>query len=81
MPLEQVLLSELTVLNTGMAGKLAEAREDGSSAGNLGFLPARDLAWDFADHLRSLEGMSRDLALEAKDKLTGVIGRALLLAA
>jgi hypothetical protein len=42
---------------------------------------ARDLAWEFADHLRGLEGVSRDPALEAQDKLTGVIGRALLLAA
>ena len=40
---------------------------------------ARDLAWDFADHLRNLGGVSRDLALEAQDKLTGVIGRSLLL--
>ena len=42
---------------------------------------ARDLAWNFADHLRGLEGVRRDLGLEAQDKLTGVIGRALLLAA
>jgi len=40
---------------------------------------ARDLAWDFADHLWNLQGVSRDFALEAQDKLTGVIGRTLLL--
>ena len=40
-----------------------------------------DLASDFADRLRGLEGVIRALALEAQDKLTGVIGRALLLAA
>ena len=43
------------------------------------FRAAHDLAWDFADHLRNLGGVSRDLALEAQDKLTGVIGRSLLL--
>jgi hypothetical protein len=42
---------------------------------------ARDLAWDFAGHLRNLEGASRVLALEAQDKLSGVIGRTLLLPA
>ena len=40
---------------------------------------ARELAWDFADHLRSLGSTGRDLALDAQDKLTGVIGRSLLL--
>jgi hypothetical protein len=40
---------------------------------------ARDLAWDFSVHLRSLEGPSRDVALRAQDQLTGVIGRSLLL--
>jgi hypothetical protein len=39
---------------------------------------ARNLAWDFASHLRSLAGASRDLALEIQDKLTGAIGRGLL---
>jgi hypothetical protein len=40
---------------------------------------ARDLAWDFADHLRNLNGMPRTVALSAQDQLTGVIGRSLLL--
>lgn len=80
--LEQVLPSALTFLATGIVGELAQ------DTGKIGRLlaiwnvrAARDLAWNFADHLRGLEGVSRDLALEAQDKLTGVIGRALLLAA
>jgi Family of unknown function (DUF5995) len=80
--LEEVLPSALTFLATAIVGELAQ------DTGKIGRLlaiwnvrAARDLAWDFADHLRSLEGMSRDLALEAQDKLTGVIGRALLLTA
>ena len=78
--LEQVLPSALTLLATGTVGELAQ------DTGKIGRLlaiwnvrAARDLAWDFADHLRSLGGVSRDLALEAQDKLTGVVGRALLL--
>jgi hypothetical protein len=42
---------------------------------------ARDLAWDFADHLRGLTGVSRDVALNAQDALTGALGRAILAAA
>jgi hypothetical protein len=67
---------------TGIVGELAQ------DTGKIGRLlaiwnvrAARDLAWDFADDLRGLEEVSRDLALEAQDKLTGVIGRALLMAA
>ena len=80
--LEEVLPSALTFLATGIAGELAQ------DTGKIGRLlaiwnvrAARDLAWDFANHLRGLEGVSRNLALEAQDKLTGVIGRALLVAA
>ncbi len=78
--LGEVLPSALTVLATGIVGELAE------DTGKIGRLlaiwnvrAARDLAWDFSDHLRDLRGGSRDLALAAQDKLTGVIGRSLLL--
>jgi hypothetical protein len=40
---------------------------------------ARDLAWGFADHLRNLTGMDREIALDALDQLAGVIGRSLLM--
>lgn len=78
--LAEVLPAALTVLATGIVGELAE------DTGKIGRLlaiwnvrAARDLAWDFADHLRDLRGGSRDLALAAQDQLTGVIGRSLLL--
>jgi hypothetical protein len=39
---------------------------------------ARDLAWDFSNHLRGLDGLAHEQALSAQDALTGVIGRAIL---
>jgi hypothetical protein len=39
---------------------------------------ARNLAWDFADHLRILPDLSRELALNAQDRMTGALGRAIL---
>jgi Family of unknown function (DUF5995) len=78
--LEQVLPSALNFLAAGIVGELAQ---DTGKVGRLlaiwNVRAARELAWDFAGHLRNLEGVSRDLALEAQDKLTGVIGRTLLL--
>jgi hypothetical protein len=41
---------------------------------------ARDLAWDFADHLRGLNGLVRDCALGSQDSVTGALGRAILTA-
>ena len=80
--LEQVLPSALNLLAAGIVGELAQ---DTGKVGRLlaiwNVRAARDLAWDFAGHLRNLEGASRDLALEAQDKLSGVIGRTLLLSA
>jgi len=78
--LEAVLPASLKVLATGILGELAQ------DTGKIGrFLAiwnvhvARDLAWDFADHLHSLGGVRQTLALIAQDQLTGVIGRSLLL--
>jgi hypothetical protein len=39
---------------------------------------ARDLAWDFASHLRDLSGRAYDTALEMQDALSGALGRAIL---
>jgi hypothetical protein len=39
---------------------------------------ARNLAWDFADHLRGLTGPARAVAMSAQDQMTGVLGRAIL---
>jgi hypothetical protein len=78
--LEQLLPAALNLLAAGIVGELAQ---DTGRVGRLlaiwNVRAARDLAWDFAGHLRNLEGASRDLALEAQDKLSGVIGLALLL--
>jgi hypothetical protein len=78
--LEQVLPTALTFLAAGIVGELAQ---DTGKVGQLlaiwNVRAARDLAWGFADHLRNLEGVSRNVALDSQDKLTGVIGRTLLL--
>jgi hypothetical protein len=80
--LAAVLPRALQFLATGILGELAQ------DAGKIGRLlaiwdvqAARDLAWDFADHLRGLTGIARDTALAAQDQLTGVLGRSLLLSA
>jgi len=78
--LETVLPQALQFLATGILGELAQ------DTGKIGkFLAiwdmraARDLAWDFADHLRGLDRVARDAALTAQDQVTGVIGRSLLI--
>jgi uncharacterized protein DUF5995 len=77
--LAQVLPDALKFLAVGTVGELAQ---DTGKVGQLlaiwNVAAARDLAWDFADHLRGLSGGARDVALEAQDKLTGVTGRLLL---
>ncbi len=77
--LEAELPQALQFLATGIIGELAQ------DTGKIGRLlatwnvrAARDLAWNFADHLRSLSGLNREFALAAQDQLTGVIGRNLL---
>ncbi|HWZ52038.1 MAG TPA: DUF5995 family protein [Granulicella sp.] len=79
--LNTVIPSALTMLATDPLGDLAQ------DTGNIGRLlafwdicQARDLAWDFANHLRSLAGLAREVARDAQDELTGVIGRAILAA-
>ena len=79
--LEAVLPQALEFLATGILGELAQ------DTGKIGRLlaiwnvrAARDLAWDFADHLRSLTGIARNSALTAQDQVTGALGRSLLLA-
>ena len=78
--LEKVLPAALTFLANGVLGELAQ---DTGKVGRLLAIwdvsAARDLAWGFADHLRNLTGVDREVALDAQDQLTGVIGRALLM--
>jgi len=72
--LEKVLPTALNFLASGIVGELVQ---DTGKVGRLlaiwNVRAARDLAWDFADHLRNLGVMSRELALEGQDKLTGLI--------
>jgi hypothetical protein len=80
--LKTVMPSALTMLATDTLGVLAE--DTGKIGRLLAFwdiCSARDLAWDFANHLRSLTGLTRDAALSAQDALTGTLGRAILAAA
>jgi len=80
--LNAVMPSALAMLANDMLGMLAQ---DTGKIGRLLALwdicAARGLAWDFANHLRSLAGPTRDVALSAQDTLTGALGRAILAAA
>ncbi len=79
--LNTVMPSALTMLASDTLGVLAE---DTGKVGRLlafwDICRARDVAWDFANHLLALTGLARDTALSAQDGLTGVIGRAFLAA-
>jgi hypothetical protein len=78
--IETVLPDALHVLATDVLGELAQ------DTGKIGRLlavwnvsAARDLAWDFSEHLRNLNGTARQMALNIQDKFTGALGRSLLM--
>jgi hypothetical protein len=77
--LKTLMPATLTMLATDTLGVLAQ---DTGKVGRLlafwDICRARDLAWDFANHLRVLTGLNRDAALAAQDALTGALGRAIL---
>ena len=77
---ETVLPAALKTLATDGLGELAQ---DTGKAGRLLAIwdvrVARNLAWDFAEHLRTLSGLTREMALKIQDKFTGALGRTLLL--
>ena len=74
-----VMPSALTMLAGDTLGVLAE---DTGKVGRLlafwNICSARDLAWDFASHLRDLTGPAQCAALAMQDALTGALGRAIL---
>lgn len=78
--LEAVLPLALQFLATGILGQIIQ---DTDKIGKLlavwNVHVARDLAWDFAEHLRGLSGLRRDFAIMSQDKFTGAIGRILLI--
>ena len=78
--LQTVMPAALRVLATGILGELAE--DTGKIGRILAFWDicrARDLAWGFADHLRGLNGLTRQIALDSQGQITGALGRAILL--
>jgi hypothetical protein len=77
--LNSVMPLALQMLAVGVLGELAQ--DTGKIGRILAFWDicrARDLAWEFANHLRGLDGVARQAALVAQDQMTGVIGRAIL---
>jgi Family of unknown function (DUF5995) len=80
--LNTVMPAALNVLAAGVLGQLAQ---DTGKVGRLlafwNICKARDLAWDFADHLRGLNAFAVPVALGAQDQVTGVLGRAILVCA
>jgi hypothetical protein len=77
--LNDLMPATLNMLATDTLGVLAQ---DTGKIGRLlafwNICRARDLAWDFANHLRTLDNLGRDAALIAQDALTGALGRAIL---
>lgn len=77
--LNTVMPSALQMLAAGILGQLAQ--DTGKIGRILAFwniCRARDLAWDFADHLRLLDDSAKPIALAAQDQMTGALGRAIL---
>jgi hypothetical protein len=77
--LKTVMPSELQILATDALGQLAQ--DTGKLGRILAFwniCRARDLAWEFADHLRGLDDEARQVALVMQDQMTGALGRAIL---
>jgi hypothetical protein len=77
--LDAALPLALEFLATGLLGEIAQdSGRIGRCLAIWNVTAARDLAWDFADHLRDLRAPARSVALASQDQLTGVIGRSLL---
>jgi hypothetical protein len=80
--LQTVMPATLEVLAVGVLGQLAQ---DTGKVGRLlafwNICKARDLAWDFANHLRALPRLAQQVGLHAQDQVTGVVGRAILVCA
>ena len=77
--LNNLIPATLTMLASDALGVIAQ---DSGKVGRLlafwNICRARDLAWDFADHLQTLPEFARPFALDAQDALTGALGRAIL---
>ena len=80
--LNDVMPQSLNVLAAGVLGQLAQ---DTGKVGRLlafwNVVKARDLAWEFADHLRQIGRVQQQIGLLAQDRVTGALGRAILMCA
>jgi hypothetical protein len=77
--LNTVMPAALQMLAVGILGLAAE--DTGRIGRVLAFwniCKARDLAWDFSNSLRGLNGVALTAVLAAQDQMTGVAGRAIL---
>lgn len=77
--LNRVMPSALDMLAVGILGLVAQ--DTGKIGRVLAFwniCKARDLAWDFGDYLRALDGAALAVARAAQDQMTGVVGRSIL---
>lgn len=77
--LQALMPATLTMLATDTLGLLAQ--DTGKIGRVLAFwdiVQARNLAWDFANQLRTLPTPLQPAALAAQDSLTGALGRAIL---
>ncbi len=79
--LSGVMPPALAMLATDPLGEIAQ---DTGKAGRIlafwNLCRARELAWDFADHLRTVPQPFRPAALAGQDALAGALSRAILLA-
>ncbi|UWZ82507.1 DUF5995 family protein [Occallatibacter riparius] len=77
--LNNLMPATLEMLASDVLGVIAQ---DTGKVGQLlafwNICKARDLAWDFAGHLRSLPAFARPFAMDAQDAVTGALGRAIL---
>jgi uncharacterized protein DUF5995 len=77
--LNNLMPSVLNMLATDALGYIAQ---DTGKIGRIlaywNICRAREMAWDFGNHLRGLKGMAYDTALAMQDTLTGALGRAIL---
>ena len=68
--LETVLPTALKFLATGIVGEVVQdAGKVGKMLAVWNIRVARDLAWDFAEHLRQIPGFARDIALKSQTSL------------
>ena len=78
--LESVMPLALEFLATGILGQIAQDTDKiGRMLAVWNIRVARDLAWEFAEHLKSLPAFARAFATHSQDRFTGAIGRMLLM--